>query len=322
MIKRRNSSPKPEEEYQDLGFGAKAANQSKRLINKDGSFNVEKRGMPFLESLSFYHSLISMSWIKFNLIILAGYIAVNLFFAALYMMTGLEHLHGLTGSTLADKFLQAFFFSGQTFTTVGYGIIYPEGFAANVVAFVESMAGLLGFAMATGLLYGRFSRPNAKIIFSRKAIVAPYKDITALEFRITNARKNQLIETSIQVILSLNESEGGKVSRKFHELKLERPAVTFFSLTWTIVHPIDETSPMYGMNYKDLVDSDAELLILLKGFDDTFSQTVHTRFSYKFDEIVWGARFENIFIDSDNEITVVDINKLHDYTNADLPGGS
>ena len=309
-IKSKKKLLKHEEEFQDLGFGAKVANQTERLINHDGSFNVERRGLPFLQSLSFYHSLITISWWKFNLIILSSYLLINVIFAIVYLILGIKNLEGITSTTFIGNFLNALFFSSQTFTTVGYGVIHPVGFWSNVVASVESMFGLMGFAFATGLLYGRFSHPNAKIIFSKNAIVAPYRDKNAFEFRIANARKNQLIDVEVQVVLTLKEIIDGKITKQFYDLGLERTKVNFFVLSWTVVHPIDEGSPLIGLQYKDLIDSDAEFLILIRAFDDTFSQSVHTRFSYKFNEIIWGASFKNIFVDDIPGITAIDLDKL------------
>jgi len=301
-----------EQEFKDLGFGAKVSSQRKRLLNKDGSFNVERRSLPFFESLSFYHALLEMSWIKFNGVVLLAYIIANLFFASLYMLIGINNLGGITGVTVFDKFLDAFFFSGQTITTVGYGVIHPVGFWASVISLIESMTGLLGFALATGLLYGRFSRPNAKIIYSKKAVIAPYRDTMAFEFRIANARKNQLIDVEILVVLTMKILEKGQHTRSYNELSLERKKINFFPLTWTIVHPIDENSPLHGISADEFMEADPEFLILIKAFDDTFSQSVHSRSSYAVNEIIWGAKFKNIYIESKNGTTAVDMSLFHE----------
>ena len=311
-MKSRYKKIRNEDEFQDLGFGSKASNQSKRLINKDGSFNVERRGLPLKQSLSFYHSLLNISWPKFHLIVFTSYIIINLFFASVYMIIGVQHLHGISAKAFIEQFWESFLFSVQTFTTVGYGSVTPSGFLSGAVSAIESLVGLMGFALATGLVYGRFSRPLAKIIYSRNAVIAPYREITAFEFRIANARKNQLIDVELQVMLSMKQEEDGSFKRRFHELKLERQKVNFFALSWTIVHPIDEESPLLGLNDRDLTKADAEFLILLKAFDDTFSQTVHSRASYKYNEVVWGASFESIFITSEKEITIIDLGKIHD----------
>jgi len=315
-MKKKFSSP--EDEFKDLGFGSKVSSQKKRLINKDGTFNVERKGLPFLESLSIYHSLLEMSWLKFNAVVVLSYMIVNVIFAFIYMLVGIDHLGGITGKTEFEKFMEAFFFSGQTITTVGYGVIHPIGFWASMVSLIESMSGLLGFALATGLLYGRFSRPSAKILYSKNAVIGSYRDITAFEFRIANARKNQLIEVETLIMLSMKVTENGQTNRRFFELPLERKQINFFPLTWTIVHPINEESPLYGIKYDELVESGAEFMILIKAFDETFSQSVHSRSSYSLNEIIWGAKFMNIYIESPKGITAVDMRMFHETERVEL----
>lgn len=311
-MKSKKTTSLPDDEFKDLGFGSRVSTQKKRLINKDGSFNVERKGLPFLQSLSLYHSLLEMSWIKFNGCVFLSYITVNLFYACLYVLIGIDHLGGITGKTFLDKFLDAFFFSGQTITTVGYGVIHPIGFWASSISLIESMTGLLGFALATGLLYGRFSRPNAKILYSKNAIIAPYRGTTAFEFRIANARKNQLLDVEVLVMLTMRVSEDGITARKYTELNLERQKINFFPLTWTIVHPIDENSPLYGLTLDELKEAKAEFFILIRGFDDTFSQSVHSRSSYTADELRGGVKFKNMYLESEHEATTVDMKLFHE----------
>jgi len=284
----------------ELGFGNSAKGNSARFVNNDGSFNVKRTGLSPLQNLHIYHSLIEMSWLKFTLLTFAFYALVNCIFACLYVIVGVNHLVGIIGNTTTEKFWEAFFFSAQTLTTVGYGRISPEGFTASMIASFESMIGLMGFAIITGILYGKFSRPSAKIIFSENAIIAPYQDINALEFRIVNQRKNQLIEVEVQVLLSMNKMLDGKRKGLFLELPLETKRVNFFPLPWTIVHPIDENSPIYELTQQELIDSNAEIIILIKAFDDNFSQHVYKRFSYTAAEIVWGAKF-NIIYKNEND---------------------
>ncbi len=307
-----------EEEFKDLGFGTQA-NRSARFLNADGSINVKRKGLPFFRSLNTYHSLITMSWMKFNLLILFLYVAVNLFFASLYVLFGTENLAGATGVTLPHQFFDAFFFSAQTFTTVGYGRISPVGIVSNILAAIESLAGLLAFALATGLLYGRFSRPLAKIIFSDKAIIAPYKGITAFEFKIANERRHELIEVEVEVILAFKASKNGNLRGGFEALPLERKKITFMPFTWTIVHPIDENSKLYGITPEELEESDAEFLVILKAFDDTFSQHIYSRSSYKYHDIVWGAKFTSVFNKVVDGITIVELDKIHIFEKAALP---
>jgi inward rectifier potassium channel len=225
-------------------------------------------------------------------------------------MIGVDHLHGMEPEM--GDFLNAFFFSVHTLTTVGYGNVFPSGTLTNAVASLEAATGLMVFAIATGLLYGRFSRPSAKILFSRSAIMAPYQDGTSLQFRITNARSNVLMDLDARVLLMTVNRANGQLRRAFVELPLERRNVYFFPLTWTVVHPIDASSPLSGKTADDLKTAEAELLILIRGFDDTFSQVVHSQFSYRHDEILWGAKFQPAFhVDGGGDL-VLDINKVHD----------
>jgi inward rectifier potassium channel len=302
----------------DLGFGAVVARESqRRLLNRDGSFNVVREGLKFFASWSPYHYLLTVSWPRFLGLVIASYLGINALFGALFFALGPGALAGADGSGLGSRFLQSFFFSVQTFATIGYGHMSPVGLAANLVVTLESLVGLLGFALATGLLFARFSRPTANILFSEKAIIAPYHGITAFEFRIVNARRNQLIEVQAKVLFS--RFRVGREARDFAPLKLERERVPLFPLSWTIVHPIDSESPLFGLTREEVLAADGEFLILLSGTDETFAQTVHARSSYKVDEIVWGARFTNLFNPPRNGLLSIDIGRLHSFERAPLP---
>lgn len=284
----------------ELGFGNRVSSKNLRSLNKDGSFNVRRSGGSIASNWHIYHRLIEMSWLKFALLVFVTYTIINSIFAAVYLLFGIEHLLGVIGKSFVDKFWEAFFFSAQTLTTVGYGRISPEGFSVSMIAAVESMVGLMGFAIITGLMYGKFARPTAKIMFSEKAIIAPYKGINAFQFRIVNERKNQLLELEIQVLLSMNKITDGVEKNVFLELDLETKKINFFPLPWTIVHPIDEKSPLVGYTQEMLDKSNAEIIILLKAYDDNFSQNVYRRFSYTANEIEWGAKF-NVIYDNDED---------------------
>jgi inward rectifier potassium channel len=302
------------EEPKDLGFGSVVAREShQRLLNRDGTFNVTRTGLRFSSSINLYHSLLIIPWWKFLVILSAFYLAINAVFALIYLLCGPGALNGPGSAALHSHFLRAFFFSIQTFATIGYGQIGPVGVAANLIVTFESFAGLLALALATGMIFARFSRPTAKILFSNSAIMAPYRGITAFEFRIANARKNQLIELEAKVLFSRTEDPQSKAGRQFHELSLERRKVAFFPLSWTIVHPIDEHSPLYGLTEEDFRRGQAEFLVLLTGIDETFSQTVHARSSYRAEEVVWNAKFANIFNrPQGNDGLGIDVSRLHD----------
>jgi inward rectifier potassium channel len=305
------------ERFEDLGIGAKAAESRVRLLNRDGSFNIRRKGLSFLEWFSGYHYLISIPWWKFNLILLFSYVAINAFFGGIYLVIGTGSLAGIDGSSMIQRYLQTFFFSTQTFTTVGFGRIAPVGTGANITASLEALAGLLSFAFATGLLYGRFSRPVAKIIFSRNALIAPYGNATAFMFRSSNQRANQLIDVGATVTLSrLERMPDGQRGRKFYTLDLERQSVTLFYLSWTVVHPITESSPLFGVTKQQLDESDAEFLILLRAFDDAFSQNVHARTSYKSSEVLFDRKFKGIIRIAPDGMTEIDLDKIHDYEEA------
>jgi inward rectifier potassium channel len=223
-------------------------------------------------------------------------------------------LTGPSAGMLGGRIGQAFFFSVQTFATIGYGQIGPSGFGANMVVTIESLVGLMYQALATGLLFARFARPTASILFSRQAVVAPYGDGRALMFRIINRRRNEIVELKAQVLFSAMADDGrGGTTRRYALLPLERNRVAFFPLAWTIVHPIDDASPLAGKTAGELEHAEAEILILLSGTDETFEQTVHVRSSYRADEIVWNARFSSMFrpAGADGRVSV-DVSRLHE----------
>ena len=274
----------------DPGLTQQYAGNLRRSINRDGSFNVHRRGDKWSQK-HFYLKLINMRWRSFLPLVILSYVVMNTLFASIYMLLGVEHLQGVTSVGSGNRFLGAFFFSAETLTTVGYGHIAPQGILTTTVAVFEGMVGVLGFALATGLLYGRVSRPSARILFSEQALIAPYQGGQALMFRLANQRSNVLMELDATVILMMVEQSEGGLKREFKELPLERTHIYFFPLTWTIVHPITEASPLYEKTAEDLEHGQAEIMILVKAFDDTFSQVVHARRSYRHEELAWNAKF-------------------------------
>jgi len=286
----------PGQAEHDLGFGSVVARESRlRLLNRDGSFNAVRAGQSLAARLSPYQSLLTMSWPAFLALFLAAYFFINALFAGIYVALGPNALQA-TGLTFGNRFLEAFFFSVETFGTIGYGNIVPMDTITNFAVVAESIVSILTIALATGLIFSRFSRPLPRIRFSDRAIVAPFRGGSAFMFRLVNERRSELVNVEATVTFSRFETVDGVRTRTFSELALERSKVVFFSLTWTIVHPIDATSPLYGLTYQDLVDSQAEVLVLLTAVDEVFSQQVHTRTSYVATEILWGARFINVFI--------------------------
>jgi inward rectifier potassium channel len=225
----------------------------------------------------------------------------------------------LQGNAGVPEFMRAFFFSVHTFATIGYGNIVPVGVAANLLVTLESLVGFTSFALVAGLVFARFSRPTAHIIYSRQAVIAPYAGLTAFMFRIMNGRDNELVEVHATITMGRFENAGGIRQRRFYPLDLERRKVAFFPLNWTIVHPIDERSPLWGWDEKMLRESEAEFLILLTAIDDTFAQTVHNRGSYTAEEIVWGAKFLPLVDESIDGVPSVRLEQFHDVESVELP---
>lgn len=304
----------------NTGFGTSSENSSGRFYNRQtGGANVVKRGVNILNRYSWYHTMLAMPRGKFLLFLLLIYIGINFVFAGIYYLIGIDHLAGVQQGSSLKNFSEVFFFSAQTFTTVGYGRISPVGFLASAVSTFEAFLGLLSFALATGLFYGRFSRPRAFLKFSDNAVIAPYKDGTALMFRMAPYKNNLLSEAEVKVNLAMQVEENGKTMNRFYNLELEISKINALSLNWTIVHPINEKSPLYNFSYDDLVNSKMEALIFVKAFDEVFSNTVVQRFSYIASEVVWGARFKLMYhADKEHGTTVLDLNKINDFEKVEI----
>jgi inward rectifier potassium channel len=286
----------------DPGLTEKYEAKLRRAIRKDGEFNVRRRGTTWRDIHPFIF-MVNRPWYALLAILFGGLVTLDLIFALVYCLIGVDQLHGASARTALGRFLNAFFFSSQTLTTVGYGTLYPATTLTNMLSSAESMLGLMGFAVATGFLVARLSRPKARIGFSRSILVAPSPGGPSLQFRIVNRGVSNLMEVEAQVLLMTVERGDGGLQRKYVRLKLERDSVLFLAVTWTVVHTINEESPLFGKTLEDLQRLQAEFLILIKGVDDTFSQTVHSRYSYTFDEMLWGARFAPAFrVDSNGDL--------------------
>ncbi|MGI8951528.1 MAG: ion channel [Chitinophagaceae bacterium] len=299
----------------DTGFGINANNYGGRFVNKDGSFNLQKEGLPLLQRFSIYHSMLNMPRWKFIGTIIIFFILINIFYTLIYLITGIDQLQGFITTTEWGKIKELFFFSTETFTTVGYGRINPVGDGANIISSFEAMSGFLSFAIATGLIYGRFSKPKAYLAFSEHALITPYHDKMALMFRVASYKDNHTITNAeIKVSTALMVQENGNSVFKFYELPLERSRVDSLTMNWTVVHPIDENSPLLDFNFEDMKAADLEVYVLVRGFDDVYSNTVLKRTSYTFEEIKFNVKFVQMYHESeDGKTTILELDKLGKY---------
>jgi inward rectifier potassium channel len=302
----------------DPGLTQKYTGKISRIINPDGSFNVRRTGRLW-QQLHLYQWLTSISWPAFFGTIVGTYVLLNLIFAGLYLLIGIEHLRGAQGASGLENFGNAYFFSFQTFTTVGYGAIAPGGVLASALAAVEAMIGILTFALITGIFYGRFTKPSAKILFSRNVLVAPYREGTSLQFRVVNQRANMLLEVEATVILMTVDRSSPILKRNYVPLKLELPRVNFLTLTWTLVHAINETSPLWQKGMDELRDAESEVIVQLKAYDESYGDVVYARYSYRAEEIVYGARFLPAFTVDDNGEIVIELEKHHNHERLEMP---
>ena len=290
----------------------------KRAINKDGQFNVRRVGRNWRDWHP-YLFMISAPWPLFFGLIAAAFLVLNMMFAVLYALLGLENLKNAEAPTTALRFMNAFFFSAHTLTTVGYGNMWPVGLGANTVAVLESLTGVLGFAIATGLMFGRFSKPSARFGFSENMLIAPYMGGTSLQFRVVNRRSNNIMDLEARMLLMVVEWCNNKPERRYLPLELERTSVLFFPLTWTVVHPITEKSPLADKTAEDLERMQAEVLIMMRGLDESFGQTVQARYSYRYDEIKWGERFAIAFEVEESGDLRIEVDKVSLTVPAQLP---
>jgi len=299
----------------DTGFGTSATSYGGRFINKDGSFNLRKEGLSFWDRLSLFHTMLNMPRWKFISLIVIFFVIINLFYTAIYWFIGSEQFTGMIARDGWEKFKELYFFSTETYTTVGYGRVNPVGTTANFVASIEALSGFLSLAIATGLIYGRFSKPRAFLAFTKHALISPYQDGTGFMFRFTSYKDNHnLTNVEVKVSLSLLQPEDDKMIYKFYDLPLERSRVDSLPMNFTVVHPIDENSPLAGFNHEDMKASDVEIYVLVRAFDDVYSATVLQRTSYTFDEIIFNAKFIPMYRESeDRNTTILQLHKLNEY---------
>ena len=303
---------------QDLGLGGKLSERSRvRLLNRDGTFNVRRNNLSAFHPYNAYNTLLSLRVPRLLALMAAGYLVTNLLFAALYWLAGPGAISGESPTPLG-RFEDCVFFSVQTLATIGYGKLVPATRAANVLVGIEALVGLLGFAVLSGLLFARFTRPTARVSFSRNAIIAPYQNGWALMFRLVNLRNHNLADVHAVVSLARWVEENGARRRRFDQLALERDAIIFMPLHWVVVHPVTDTSPLRGLTPESLAAADPEVVCLISAADETFAQTVHAKTSYDKADIVWGARFRDMYL-TDTDRVAIDLTRLHDIESVPPP---
>jgi inward rectifier potassium channel len=305
----------------DTGFGGNPDNYGGRFVNRDGTFNVRKEGVPFYHRFSLYHSMLNMPSWKFFGTLFAFYLTVNFIFGCIYYFIGSRQFVGVLATSQWQLFKEMFFFSTETFTTVGYGRVNPTGDSANAVAAMESMLGFLSFAIATGLLYGRFSKPKAFLLFSKDALISPYRDGSALMFRFATYKDNHtMTNVDIKVNAAMLIEENGKTTYKFYDLNLERNHVESLPMNWTVVHPLTSDSPLYDFTQEDMKKADLEIYVSVRAFDDVYSNIVQQRTSYTYEEILFGRKFVQMYRESDDgRTTIVELQRIHEHKEVMFP---
>jgi len=291
-----------------------APKRSRIISRGTGRASLLIVGRPRRPITDLYHWVLTTSWLRFFGILVGGYLLANVAFATGYILQP-----GSIENSEPGSFSDAFFFSVQTMATIGYGAMAPGSLWGHVLVTAEAFVGLVGFAMATGIMFAKFARPTARVLFSDVAIVAPRDGVRSLQFRMANQRGNQIVEATLRVILSKNEVtvEGERI-RRFHDMRLVRATNPLFVLTWTAIHPLDETSPMWGETPESLLASQAEIIVSFVGLDETFSQTVHARHSYVVEEIRWDHRFRDVISVLSDGVRKIDYSLFHDVE--PLPG--
>lgn len=299
---------------EDIGLDRSGQKGRQRTINADGTYNMERITGSMFGDFFLYRWLITTSWKHYWLAIVCFYLFDNVVFGSIYYWMGAENLSGIVGTTEFDKFASCFFFSCQTFTTVGYGGLHPVGKIASTTAAIEAFLGLMMFAVATGSLYGRFSKPITRLKYSDKILIAPYKDITGMQFMVANGVETTLMEMEAKVNISwMDEDDKGLPVRRFQQGKLEFDKIAMFPTSWVVNHPIDEESALFGKSLEEIQKMDFEVFVLLKGFDDVFSQTIYSRHSFIAEQFVYGAKFRRPFSVNQSGKLIMDLTKVGEY---------
>ncbi|NOT36369.1 MAG: transporter [Saprospiraceae bacterium] len=307
MSKNNSETVIKERFAEDSGFGSSFSGTDERVLNVDGTFNLKRIGSG---SVSIFHEILQLSWGKMLLLITVFYILINFIFAIIYYLIGADGLSGIREGSPVSIFMQCYFFSVQSFTTVGYGGMHPVGMGSSILAGIEALCGLLTFAIITGLVYSKFSKPNFKFKFSDNLLFAPYKDIKGAMFRVVNSHRQTLVDVEATMIFS-HIPEGHK-SRIFRTLELEIKKISLFPLSWTINHPITEQSPMYQLSEEKMTRNKAEIIILLSAYDEESGRVLKEINSYHFSQFVYNAKFSPM-VEIKNGKTYLYLDKISEF---------
>ncbi|MEH1842462.1 MAG: ion channel [Nostoc sp.] len=279
-----------------------------RIKVRDGKFEIMGMGAWHSYWRDPYHLLLTIPWTGFLILICTFYVTINALFALAYLIGGDCIANARPGS-----FLDVFFFSVQTLASIGYGAMYPKTTYANIIVTIEAMIGLVGIAVMTGLAFARFSRPTARVLFSRVAVITPHNAMPTLIFRSANQRRNTILEAQMRVYLMRDDvTSEGQFMRRFYDLQLVSNQTPSFTLSWSIMHVIDEFSPLYGMTPESLTQTNTTMIVSLSGIDETVAQVVHARHTYGANEILWNNRFVDIFHHTPSGDRYIDYNRFHD----------
>ncbi len=283
-----------------------------KIIKPDGTLNFRVKGLPFFKTIELHNLLLSVNWFVFVTIVFCIYLFTNTIFTILYIISGPSGLSGIDDAS-GDVFSKVFYFSAQTLCTGYFTDTIPVSIRSTSLAAVEAVVGLFLFALITGLLYSRFAKPNSKIIFSNKILIGPYKEGNALMVRIANIKRNQLLKVSAELILLLRIEVDGVMRNMFYNLKLEQQTIGMLLLTWTIVHPIDEESPLDAFSIEDIAAAKGEIIVVIEGSDDILSQNVFARTSFASADIISNCSFEDITYTNKRNVLTIDISKMNQY---------
>lgn len=279
-----------------------------KILVQDGRFQIVGMGAWYSYWRDPYHLVLTIPWIGFFALITATYLGTNALFALVYLAGGDCIANAQPGS-----FLDAFFFSVQTLASIGYGAMYPKTIYSNSIVTIEAMVGLVGISVLTGLAFARFSKPTARVVFSRVSVIAPHEGLPTLMLRTANKRRNQILEAQMHVYLLRDEvTLEGQFIRRIYDLNLMRSRTPGFNLSWTVMHLIDESSPLYGMSADLLAQTNSTIVVSLSGIDETVTQVVHARHTYAAQDILWNYRFVNIIHPTAEGHRYIDYNYFHE----------